>query len=192
MNYYNFSGGARGADMGWEIIGKKYNVQTVAFSFDKHRSLSPNREILTDEELHEGWEMVLISAAKMGKYVEKSSQYVRRLLSRNWFQVKNADAIFAIGNILKPGEKGKKYVNKSDIDVVDGGTGYAVMMGIESDKPVYVFDQDKNNWFKWDNEFIEIEEPTLSKNFAGVGTRELNQNGINAIKSIYKKTFNDD
>ena len=189
MNYSNFSGGARGSDMGWEIIGKKYNVKTVAFSFDKHRSLSPNRKILTNEELTEGWEMVLISASKMGKYVEKSSQYVRQLLSRNWFQVKNSDALFAIGKILKPGQKGKKYINKTNMDTVDGGTGYAVMMSIESNKPTFVFDQFQNKWFKWDKEFVEIDEPILTQNFAGVGTRELNENGINAIKSIYKKTF---
>jgi len=192
MDYYNFSGGAIGADTGWEIIGKKYNVQTISFSFVEHRSLSPNRKILTDEELHEGWEMVLISSIKMGKYLEKCSQYVRKLLSRNWFQVKNADAIFAIGIILKPGEKGKKYTNKTNIDIVDGGTGYAVMMGIESNKSVYVFDQEKNHWFKWNNGFIEIDEPILTQKFAGIGTRELNENGINAIKSIYKKTFNND
>jgi hypothetical protein len=125
----------------------------------------------------------------MGKYVERSSQYVRNLLSRNWFQVKNSDAIFAIGKILKPGEKGSKYKNKTDIDIVDGGTGYAVMMGIETNKPTYVFDQFKNKWFKWNENFVETEEPTLTQNFAGIGTRELNENGINAIKSIYKKTF---
>jgi len=171
MNYYNFSGGAKGSDTGWEIIGNKYDVKTVSFSFDNHRCLSPNRHILTDEELQEGWEMVLISATKMNKYIENSNRYVRRLLSRNWFQVKNSESIYAIGMILNPGEKGLKYKNKSNIDIVDGGTGYAVMMSIETNKPTFVFDQYKNKWFTWnkkENTFVETEEPKLTTKFAGI------------------------
>lgn len=190
MNYNNFSGGARGSDIGWEVVGNKYGVKTTAFSFKEHSCLSPNKTVLTDDEMQEGWEMVLVSASKMNRYVEKTTNYVRRLLSRNWFQVKNSDAIFAIGNIVTVGEMGSKYKNNSDLEVVDGGTGYAVMMGIISNKPVFVFEQNKNKWFVWEKDkFIETEEPKLTQNFAGIGTRELNENGINAIKSIYKNTF---
>lgn len=190
MKYINYSGGAIGSDMTWETLGKNYNVKTIAYSFKEHKTFSKNKLILTDEELHEGWERVLIASNKMNRYIEHTSPYVRKLLSRNWFQVKNSDAIFAIGKIVNPNEKGTKYKNTSKFQVVDGGTGYAVSMAIETNKPVYVFDQFLNKWFKWDiNQFIEIDEPELTPNFAGIGTREINENGINAIKSIYEKTL---
>lgn len=188
----NHSGGANGSDIAWEMLGKEYGVKTIAYSFYGHNCLSKNCKILTNEELGEGWYKVIISADKLKRYIGKSSPYVKKLLCRNWFQVKNADCIFAIGMIVQPNEMGSKYKNKSKFPVVDGGTGYAVSMAIEEKKPVFVFDQNKNKWFKWDKDnFIETEEPILTNNFAGIGTRNLNKDGINAIKSIYKKTFNE-
>ena len=62
-------------------------------------------------------------------------------------------------------------------------------MGINLGKIVYVFDQDINKWFIWkDNTFIETNTPTLTKKFAGIGTREINENGIQAIRDVYEKT----
>lgn len=74
-------------------------------------------------------------------------------------------------------------------------------MGIAENKPVYVFDQLENKWYTWgdttENEglfprkgFIETDTPILTKNFAGIGTREINENGIQAIKDVYEKTLN--
>src|SRR5690606_12297999 len=76
-----------------------------------------------------------------------------------------------------------------------GGTGYAVGMAINNNKPVYVFNQTKGSyeigWYKWDNNsnnFVPIETPILTKNFAGIGTREINENGKQAIRDVYEKT----
>jgi hypothetical protein len=120
------------------------------------------------------------------------------LLARNWAQVKYSDEIFAIGTIIEPGEKGSRgFYNKSKYQVVDGGTGYACMCSINNNKPLYVFDQNKDKWFRWSYtsfSFIEMSSsPNItSQNFAGIGTREIKQNGINAIKQVYKKTFNNE
>jgi hypothetical protein len=65
-------------------------------------------------------------------------------------------------------------------------------MAILHDKPVYVFDQQNGKWYKWDpsvNNFVESEVPTLTKNFAGIGTRELSEAGKQAIRDTYEKTF---
>jgi hypothetical protein len=35
----------------------------------------------------------------------------------------------------------------------------------------------------------EIGTPTLTPNFAGIGTRNINQNGIEAIRDVYENTF---
>ncbi|HEY8364888.1 MAG TPA: hypothetical protein VIK84_04885, partial [Haloplasmataceae bacterium] len=38
------------------------------------------------------------------------------------------------------------------------------------------------------NNFVPIETPILTKNFAGIGTREINENGKQAIRDVYEKT----
>lgn len=66
-------------------------------------------------------------------------------------------------------------------------------MAIDVNKPVYVFDQDRNKWYtNVDKDWIEIGTPTLTPNFAGIGTRNINQNGIEAIRDVYENTFKED
>ena len=65
---------------------------------------------------------------------------------------------------------------------------------IDNDKGVYVFDQVTDGWFIYDyqlKKFIPLYViPTLTKHFAGIGTRELKDNGRFAIHQLYKHTFN--
>jgi hypothetical protein len=185
------SGGAKGSDMFFERVSIEYKVQVKAYSFDDHTSTSRNKNILTDDEIAEGWK----KAQKAAKYLKRNtsnlSQYIKNLLSRNWFQVKNSSAIFAVGYILNPGDKGERVVNKTNKQIVDGGTGYAVEMAIQHNKPVFIFDQDDNKWYKWNiNQFREIDYvPKLTEKFAGIGTRQLNLNGMSAIRDLFDNTF---
>lgn len=66
-------------------------------------------------------------------------------------------------------------------------------MAIDVNKPVYVFDQERNKWYtNIDKNWVEIGTPTLTPNFAGIGTRNINQNGIKAIRDVYENTFRED
>ena len=117
------------------------------------------------------------------------------LLARNWAQVKYSNQVFAIGQIVNPGQKGSRgYASRAKHQSVDGGTGWAVQMAIDNLKEVYVFEQIKKKWFRWSYTSMSFVETTcpkiIAQNFAGIGTREINQDGINAIKDVYKKTFN--
>ena len=50
----------------------------------------------------------------------------------------------------------------------------------------------KNNWYEYNYElglFKKSDIPVLTKNFAGIGTREINSLGIQAIKDVYNKTL---
>ena len=187
------SGGATGADTVWENEGELYNVITRAYSHKTPKHISPNKVEISDDDYNEGVEQI-----KMANLILKRSSIDKfmNLLARNWAQVKYSSQIFAIGYIVSPGEKGMKgYVSKSNIQTVDGGTGYAVQMAINNGKFVYVFDQDKDKWFRWSYtslKFIEVTKPLKIsyENFAGIGTREIKPNGIKAIEEIYKLTFN--
>jgi len=177
--YICHSGGADGADMMWETEGYKYGVKTIGYSFWNHTQKSKNQKILTVDELNEGFENVKIANKSLGRNPESIQyQYVKNLLSRNWFQVKNSESIYAVGKL------------KNHNKIVDGGTGWAVQMGIDNNKNIFVFDQPTDSWYKYIYELSKFEKlyviPKLTTNFAGIGTRELTHRGKEAIKEIYK------
>ena len=89
MDYVNHSGGAAGADMEWETQGRKYGVKTNAYSFGNHSQYSKNQCKLTLVELGEGEihaKKASYSLKRPWKYIE-NKEYVKNLISRNWFQV---------------------------------------------------------------------------------------------------------
>ena len=181
--YTCHSGGAIGADLCWELGGIDYYVYTIAYSFKYHNTESKNKHILSDEELNEGWEHIKIADETLKRGVGyNTTPYIRNLLSRNWFQVKHSEAVFAIG----------QFVDKKKTKV-EGGTGWAVQMGIDNKKPVFVFDQYSGSWFTYfyrENKFVKVYGiQTLPENFAGIGTRGLSKLGKEAIKEIYEYNF---
>ena len=74
------------------------------------------------------------------------------------------------------------------------GTGYATTMCIDNNHDLFVFDQKLLKWFTWSylsSKFIECELPKITEqDFAGIGTRNITEDGINAIKDLYDNTFN--
>jgi hypothetical protein len=187
------SGGAAGADTYWETIGDNYGVKTKAYSYKTKYHTTDNKVEISDSDYEEGVKEITKANRVLSRY---GIHKFMNLLARNWSQVKYSDEVFAIGTIVEPGKKGSKgFYNKSEFQVVDGGTGYAVQMAINNGKFVYVFDQDKDKWFRWSYtslKFIEVTKPLKIsyENFAGIGTREIKPNGIKAIEEIYKLTFN--
>lgn len=176
------SGGAPGADMMWEEEGKKYGVTTIAYSFPNHKSESKNLRILTKEELMEGYEHVLIAAKTLKRYTGRLSPYVKFLLARDWFQVKNSTTIYAVSEFTDDSHK-----------LVNGGTGWAVQMAVDNQKTVYLFDQPTKSWYIREGGIFKFDKvdyiPKLTENFAGIGTRELNDDGENAIRDVYEQSI---
>ncbi len=186
------SGGAPGADTEWENGGVPFSVKTNAYSYKTPKHQSPNKVEISDDDYKEG----IVEVNKANKWLNRYGIHkYMNLLARNWAQVKYSKQIFAIGTIIKPGDKNTKgYYNKGKYDIVDGGTGYAVMMGINNEREVFVFDQIRDKWFRWSYStycFIEMNEvPKITtQDFAGIGTREIKPNGIKAIKDVYENTF---
>lgn len=187
------SGGALGADTFFETIGEKYGVKTNAYSYKTKYHTTDNKVEISDADYEEGVKEIIKANKVLNRY---GIHKFMNLLARNWAQVKYSDEVFAVGTIVDPGKKGSKgFYNKSEFQVVDGGTGYCTQMSINNYRMVYVFDQDKDKWFRWSYTSLKFELcdtlPTISsENFAGVGTREIKPNGIKAIEDLYKRTFN--
>ncbi len=185
----NHSGGAVGADTLFGLattllggISKHYKTKII-----KNRG---NTNITAFEHL-EGAIMAARASNKLGKEVAKS-EAVRDLIIRNWSQVKNADHVYVIGKLL--------YDEDGNAIKVEGGTGYAVQMAIDTRKPIDVFDPTNSGkgWYSYDysiGAFIKNEDGKprplpKSKNFAGIGTRDLEYKEIKGESG--KKTYKAD
>lgn len=185
------SGGAVGSDTEWENIGKEFGVKTRAYSYKTAKHVSENKVEISDEDYKEGVDEI----NKANKWLNRYGIHkYMNLLARNWAQVKYSNEVIAIGTIVRKGEKNPKgYYNKGKWDMVDGGTGYACQMAINHERPVYVFDQIRDKWFRWSYSslcYMECKCPKIThQNFAGIGTREIKSNGIQAIRDVYNKTF---
>ena len=184
-SYSLASGDAVGSDAAWTSAAREVGIKNIRnFSTKSYDALS-------EEEKKEADSEYLKAATELSRPALSNTTYKGKLVRRNWLQVKNADAIFAIGSIVNSLERGKSGLNYSKHAVVDGGTGYAVQMAINNNKPVHVFDQDKGKWFTWkDGNFVEEPSPVLTERFAGIGTRQINDSGRAAIKEIFSRTFN--
>lgn len=197
----NHSGGAKGADTVWDNYGKSVGmVNNNHYYYQDDNGNPPNANTHISEH---DFKVGKIAGARAGKrnfgfeYRSVSS----KLIARNFAQVKYADMVVAVANIVAEGEPimpniqgdGRVAIAPS----VTGGTGYAVGMAILMDKPVYVYNQTgtdsyKQGWYMYDktkDDFTPTDVPVLSKNFAGIGTRNLTQAGVNAIADVYKKTY---
>jgi hypothetical protein len=191
-NFICHSGGAEGSDTYWEVLGEPFGVKTLAYSYKTSIHKSKNKIEISEIDYQEGVSEInkankILSRYGIHKYMN--------LLARNWTQVKYSKQVFAIGLIVDPGRRGSRgYYNKSNFQVVDGGTGYAVQMAINHHREVFVFCQNQKSWFKWSYpsmSFVKLDFiPSITQsNFAGIGTRQITADGINAIQDVYNKTF---
>lgn len=176
MSYTCFSGGANGSDFVFETESNKRGFSVVSYSFKEHNTKSRFRVDLTDAQLKEGYEHIKIANKRLNRNISNIEPYIRKLISRDWFQVKSSDAIFAIGTIIS--------------DNVLGGTGWACACCIDNKKPLYVFDQTSNYWsyYDYEDDRFQVYEgvPILTEKFAGIGTRNLNNDGVRAIVSLFQ------
>ena len=197
----NHSGGAKLSDAKWDQIGREFGVVNHKHYREPGTKTVDSLELqkagvtateLSEEEYNEGQPKATIAARQMGR-IQETHQVRSNYIIRNWAQVKNSEAVYAIGTIIEKGteiDHGKTAL----VDQIKGGTGYAVQMAINENKPVYVFDGTKDSWFVWNGEkFEKTNTPTLTKNFAGIGSRTLStqdviDKSLQAIRDVYQKT----
>lgn len=213
-DFTNHSGGANGVDIDGDIIGREFGVTNHIHYYTGTKSSlnSPygNQEVKVSD-ITEGAKKVAQAANKMwgnninGKIVPYSYSTMKdpRLI-RNWSQVKYSEGIYAVAPLglngdawredVKSGKDNPRVLLK---DGVQGGTGYAVEMGIQNGNKVYVFNTQENSkydigWYQVVNEVYKklLEPPILTKNFAIIGSRDNSEIGKKAIRDIYEKTFN--
>jgi hypothetical protein len=186
------SGGATGADTYFETLGEIWGVKTHAYSYKTDYHTSKNKVEISQSDFEEGIEEINKANKTLARF---GIHKYMNLLARNWAQIKYSKQVFAIGEIINPRQKTSRgYYSKSRHQTVDGGTGYAVQMAINHHREVFVYCQRVKSWHKWSYpsmSFVKLSEcPKITtNNFAGIGTRQINSDGISAITDLYKKTF---
>lgn len=186
-DFINHSGGCVGSDLQWEKIGRIYG-------FNSHTHWRPKHllELSKEDKVN-----MLASFYKAADALVRPRDFKgKELCQRNWIPTKNANGIYAISYILHPGQKDLQgRVNRAWKEAVAGGTGWAVEMAIQMEKPVFVFDMNLNLWFYWhhdDNKFVPLEKdkaPSLTQIFSGIGSRNPTPRGIKAIRDVYARTI---
>lgn len=206
QDYTMNSGGAYGGDTYWDVIGRQFGLTKINhFRPIDNQNMSKtlrDRNVkpfsITHEQSNYAREQIKQLTGRELPYT-----LAGELLARDFYQVDKSDGVFAIANII------------SSYRAVEGGTNMAVQVGIKQGKPVHVYDLNTERWYQYNQSTgkFEVEDtPVLTKSFAGVGTRNIqnykvNKNGqwvdregyvgydkalkaANAIKAVYQKTFN--
>jgi hypothetical protein len=172
-----YGGGHRGTETEFGRQAEQFGINEVNYSFEGHQ---PARDkgltILSPEELKKGDISMEIVSIRMNRKYSQTHK-IRKVFQSIFHMVNSGLQVFAVGWI------------QAD-DTVKGGTGWAVELAKLFNRPLSVFDQERNQWFTWkDSGWVEdlpkVEHPT----FVGTGTRNLTDNGALAIKELFTRSF---
>ena len=172
-----FSGGATGAEAAFGENAARYGIAEVNFSFEGHsQARTEGRKVLDARELAAGDVSLVYVAHRLHRHWDKT-ETLRKVLQTQWHVVSHATQIFVVGAIQPDG-------------TVHGGTGWSVELAKRWNKRVWVFDQNHAGWFTWNGASWSRGEPVIQvPDFAGTGTRFLNDAGREAIQGLFERSF---
>jgi hypothetical protein len=135
--------------------------------------------VLNHEELLAGdVSLAYVSRLMNRRYTEGPT--LRKVLQTLWYQVNNGQEIYVVGSVQADG-------------TVRGGTGWGAEFAKLCNKPLCVFDQEKDTWLAWTGESwgeMAPDEPVVTHpHFSGTGTRALRDNGARAIEALFTRSF---
>jgi hypothetical protein len=175
-----FSGGAAGAEAEFGACAERHGIEEVNFTFAGHKDVRTRGiRVLNHEELQAGdVSLEYVSRLMHRRYTD--SPTIRKVLQTLWYQVNSGQEIYVIGVILDDG-------------TVRGGTGWGAEFAKLCNKPLFVFDQEKDGWFEWtgsDWKARGADSPTITHpHFTGTGTRKMQDNGRQAIEALFTNSF---
>jgi hypothetical protein len=177
-----FSGGAPGAEAEFGACAERYGVEEVNFTFDGHKIVRQRGvRVLNHEELQSG-DVSLEYVSRLMNRRYSDAPAIRKILQSIWYQVNNGQEIYVVGTVLADG-------------TVRGGTGWGAEFAKLCNKPLHVFDQDKDAWFWWNgDDWNHVHDraaaPVIKHpHFTGTGTRSLQPNGKRAIEELFARSF---
>src|SRR5216110_556378 len=176
-----FSGGAPGAEAEFGACAERHGIEEVNFTFDGHKIVRHRGvRVLNHEELQNG-DVSLAYVSRLMHRRFTDAPTIRKILQTIWYQVNNGQEIYVIGTVLDDG-------------TVRGGTGWGAEFAKLCNKPLHVFDQEKDRWFTWSGTAWQprsaSDGPVMTHpHFTGTGTRALKSNGKRAIELLFTRSF---
>ena len=173
-----YSGAANGAEAQFGAAAERFGIDEVNFTFEGHNDARRRGiRVLTHEELEHG-DVSLSYVSKLMHRAYPDTPLFKRVLQTIYFQVNQGQEIYVVGKILAD-------------QTVKGGTGWGAEFAKLCNKPLFVFDQDRDGWFQWSGESFEpAKDPVIRHpHFCGTGTRFLSENGALAIDALFERSF---
>ncbi|HEY2906971.1 MAG TPA: hypothetical protein VGJ29_13805 [Vicinamibacterales bacterium] len=176
-----FSGGAAGAEAEFGECAERHAIEEVNFTFEGHKIVRHRGvRVLNHEELQNGdVSLEYVSRIMHRRYADAPT--IRKILQTIWYQVNSGQEIYVIGAILEDG-------------TVRGGTGWGAEFAKLCNKPLHVFDQEKDSWHTWTGADWQKRDaadlPRITHaHFTGTGTRTIRANGKQAIEELFTRSF---
>jgi hypothetical protein len=173
-----FSGAAQGAEAEFGAAAERHGIDEVNFTFEGHADARTRGiRVLTQSELNQG-DVSLAYVSKLMSRQYADTRLFKKVLQSIWHQVNSGQEVYVIGKIL-------------DDDTVKGGTGWGAEFSKLCNKPLFVFDQDREAWFRWNGSAWEDGgEPVIGKTHCtGTGTRFPADSGKAAIEALFARSF---
>jgi hypothetical protein len=172
-----YSGGASGSEAAFGEAAERWGVREVNFTFNGHvQARTRGAHPLTEQELAAG-EVSLAYVSRRLRRGYGEGTMIRRVLQSLWHQVGAAQVVYVVGAIQEDG-------------TVTGGTGWSVELARMWNKRLWVFDQEKGGWYRWNGEdWVEGTPVIDAAAICGTGTRYLSPVGKDAIDALFERTF---
>lgn len=173
-----YSGGARGSEEVFGQAAERYGVHEVNFTFDGHRQERTRGSYqLSPRELAAGDVSLVYVSRRLNRTYSTEGGLIRRVLQTLWHMVSRSQQVFVIGKIQDDG-------------TVVGGTGWSVELARMWNKDLWVYDQEKRAWFRWDGTDWTADTPVItSVHFTGTGTRYLTDDGREAVRELFERSY---
>ena len=198
-----FSGGAAGTEQFFGAQAEAWGIEEVNYSFDGHQiERKRGVRVLTSEELALKDVSLTYVSRLMGREYTRAPLFRKVLQSICWQVSSGRDVeVDASGRImLSPEVRAAVGIDKEVVVVgniqpdqtVKGGTGWGAEFAKICNKPLLVFDQDQDGWYRWLNDaWVKVEEPVIEHtHFTATGTRFMEANGRKAISDLFARSFN--
>ncbi len=172
-----YSGGANGSESLFGELSERWGCHEVNFTFEGHKQArTRGRYELSPRELAAGdVSLVYVSRRLHRTYSEGS--LIRRVLQTLWHMVSRSQQVFVLGQIQEDG-------------TVVGGTGWSVELAKMWNKNLWVYDQQKKDWFRWDGEDWVPGIPRIEAiHFTGTGTRYPTEDAKKAVSDLFERSF---
>lgn len=172
-----YSGGHKGAEAEFGKLAETWGIKEVNFVFEGHTAeRTKGLKVLTGEELKKGDVSMEIISMRMKRTYTRADK-IRKVIQSIFHMVNNGFHVIAVGWIQGDG-------------TVKGGTGWGVELAKLFNRPLHVYDQEQRAWFSWEgNEWGKGTPVIKSETFAGTGTRNLSDDGKEALHELFERSF---